>query len=236
MATLVLALGIVLNTAAGGASRTACSISALPVFRDSAATYLVGTALGDTARAAPGGPPVGLRGLPPTPPRASYGQVVRAEHLRGPDSARLERAFARQRLRDVLVVPWSYGPACQPIPWSTSARWAPVAAQASYRLRLRPEAEWGDGPPVFDALYAEVQPYPYGVLEPPLSETPSLTPKEFVDLYAALPTDGEAVRDPAAARRALDAWERAHPELATRFPAAAVLRSARATLAAQTAR
>jgi hypothetical protein len=49
--------------------------------------------------------------------------------------------------------------------------------------------------------------------------------------YSALPTQHDAVASPLEAARTLDRWARAHPELATRFPAAAVLRNARAFLA-----
>jgi hypothetical protein len=228
MATLLL-----LSALAVASAPPFCSIVALPVFRDPTATYLVGTATPDTARAAPGGPPVGLPGLAPEPPRASHGQLVRVDQFRGPDSALVERAFARRGVREALVVPWGYGPACEPIPWTASARWAPVGTPATYRLHLRPEAEWAGGVPVFDAVRAELQPYPHGLLAPPPSDGAALTASEFMALYAALPTDREAAEQPAVARGALDAWEREHPHLAGRFPAAAVLRSARATLAMQ---
>ena len=221
----------VLGTLAGTSMPPVCSVAALPVFRDPAATYLVGIATTDTAPVAPGGPSVGLPGLLSDPQEPANGQLLRVAQLSGIDSVRLEHAFRRRGRREALVVPWSYGPACQPIPWAASARWAPVGTPAAYRLHLRPEAEWAGGLPVFDAFRAELQPYPHGLLASPPSERDTLTPAEFTALYAALPTDTDARERPAAAQRALAAWERANPELARRFPAVAVLRNARAAIA-----
>lgn len=226
----------VLGTLAATSAPPVCSVAALPVFRDPAATYLVGTATTDTARSTPGGQPIRLPGLASGPREPTFGQLLLVAEVFGSDSARLEQAFTRRGRREALVVPWSYGPGCQPIPWQGSARWAPVGPPGAYRLHLRPEAEWAGGPPVFDALRAELQPYPLGLLARPPSEPEALTPAEFTALYASLPTDTDARERRAAAQRALDAWERAHPELAQRFPAVAILRNARATIASMPSR
>jgi hypothetical protein len=218
------------GTLAAPAPDVVCSIAGLPIFRDSTASYAVGTAASDTTLGPPGGPLVGLPGLVSAPWPATFGQVVHVARLSGPDSSRIERAFAGQGSRDVIVVPWSFGAACEPITWRGSARWAPVNLPALYWLHLRPETEWVGGVPVFDALRAELQPYPHGVLAPRPLDGVALTPDEARALYAALPTQREAEAQPAAALRMLDEWAAAHPELAQRFPAAAVLRNARAYL------
>jgi hypothetical protein len=229
MRLLITLVGAWIGAATG---RPACSIGALPVFRDPAATYLVGVATPDSALAAAGGPRVGLRGRPPEPPRAAFGQVVRVGLIRGPDSLAIERVFARLGAREAVVVPWAYDPSCSPMPWSAGAPWAPIGVSGAYQLRLRAADQWGGARPVLDALVAELQPYPHGLLAPAPGEA-ALSVEQFVDLYAGLPSARDASERPATARRALAAWERAHPQLATRFPAAAVLRNARATLAAR---
>ena len=217
---------------AAGAPRARCSIAALPIARDPAATYVVATATPDTM-AAPrdGGPTAGRAHLPPALRYTTHGQLVRVDRLHGADSAALERAFARLGRREVLVVPWSYDTACQPMRWQGSARWAPLDAPAGYVLHLRPPSAWAGGPPVLDAVLAEVQPYPFGILAPRPPDPPALTPAEYVALLAALPTWDDLRDRRAGAGRTLDAWERAHPALAARYPAVAILRNARAALA-----
>lgn len=209
-----------------------CSIVALPIAREPGTTYVVATATSDTLAAPRDGGPTDQRDhLPPELRYTTHGQVVRVGRVHGADSAALERAFARLGRREALVVPWEHDPGCQPMRWMQGARWAPVAAPAGYRLRLRPPATWVDGRPVLDALVASAQPYPFGILAPRPPDAPALTPGEYVALLAALPTWDDLRDRRAEAGRRLDAWERAHPALAARYPAVAILRNARAVLA-----
>ena len=203
---------------------------ALPITRDSAATYLVATAAADTSPVPSGGPAADLGWVPAEHRRTPAAQLMRVGHLRGLDSLRLEQTFARNGDRSVLVVPWSYGPGCEPWWWSESARWAPEGSPAAYRLRLRQPEEWGGAIPVLDALVADLQPYPFGILAPRAPDTTAMTPQQYVDLMIALPTakDVEVRREESL--ETIEAWVRANPELAGLYPAVHVVRNVRAWL------
>jgi len=220
-----------------------CSLVPVAVGRDSATTFFVGTALPDTVRAGHGGfgrrlrAALGLGGPGHwgTPTRgAIYGQVIRVERLGGAGAAALDSAFGRSAARELIVVPWDYGASCDPVPWGRSARWVEAVTPGFYRTRLRPRSQWVDGRPVADAFAADLEPYPHGLFfregyrgTDALRTGPSLTPAEYFALYAALPDEGQARRDPRGAAAALDAWVREHPELAETYPAPEVLRFAR---------
>jgi hypothetical protein len=139
MATSFAILGTLASMLASTAPHPMCSIAALPIFRDSAATYLVGTATVDTALARPGGPPSRFPGVAAVPRPATFGQTVKVDRLSGPDAVLVESALARRGSRAVLIVPWGFGAACEPIAWPASAQWEPVGVPATYRLQLRPE-------------------------------------------------------------------------------------------------
>lgn len=230
MLPLLITLTIALAAEPAVPEHARCSMVALPIMRDSAATYLVATAAADTSPVPSGGPAADLAWVPAEHRRNPAGQRMRVGHLRGVDSLRLEQTFRRNGDRVVLVVPWSYGPSCEPWWWSESARWAPVGSPATYRLRLREPEEWGGAIPVLDALVADLQPYPFGILAPRAPDTTAMTPEQYADLMVALPTarDAEVRRD--AALASIDAWVRANPELARLYPAVHVVRNVRAWL------
>ena len=227
MLPLIVTLALVFEPAV---SPPRCSMVALPITRDSAATYMVATAAPDTSPVPSGGPAAGLAWVPAEHRRTTAAQRMRVGYHRGPDSLRLEQSFARIGDRSVLVVPWTYGPGCEPWWWSESARWAPVGSPAAYRLRLRAPEEWGGTIPVLDALVADLQPYPFGILAPRAPDTTAMTPEQYVDLMGALPTvrDAESRREVALAK--IDAWVRRNPELAGLYPAVHVVRNVRAWL------
>jgi hypothetical protein len=234
MLTILIAL-----TTAGAAPHPICSLVPVAVFRDTAVTYLVGAAVPDTA-------PAGLGATRPSEAgghwgagraRAVFGQVIRVDRLAGADSAVLERAFMRLDAREVVVVPWDYGPDCRAVVWGRSFRWVETAAPGFYRLRPRPESEWTTGRPVLDAFRADLEPYPHGIFfqrgyrgTHAVRTGPALTPAEYFSLYSALPPSSVASERPQAARAILDAWERTHPDLAAKYPATAALQFARAIL------
>ena len=228
MLPLIVTLALAVDSAAPSSAR--CSMVALPIMRDPAATYLVATAAADTSPILPGGPAADLAWVPAEHRRTPAGQLMRVGHLRGRDSLRLEQAFARRGDRSVLVVPWSFGPSCEVWWWSESAQWAPVGSPAAYRLRLRAPAEWGGEMPVLDALVAELQPYPFGILAPRAPDTTAMTPEQYVDLMVALPTARDVESRREAALAAIDAWVRRNPELAGLYPAVHVVRNVRAWL------
>jgi hypothetical protein len=104
-------------------------------------------------------------------------------------------------------------------------------------LLLRPEAQWAKGIPTFDALMADLEPYPHGRFyrreergTEALKTMPSLTAAEYFELYRALPERETFRTNPAAARRVLDAWERGNPHLAKKYPASEILEDARSNL------
>ena len=220
-----------------------CSVVPVAIWRDTATTFFVGTALGDTVRAGYGGfgrrlsAWLGLGGAGhwgnPTR-RTIYGQVIRVDERGGAGAAALDSAFNGSNPRELIVVPWDYGPSCKAVPWGRSARWVEAAGLGFYRTRLRPRSQWVGGRPVADAFRADLEPYPHGVFfqmgyrgTDALRTGPALTPAEYFALYAALPDEGQARRDPQGAAAALAAWERQHPERAQRYPASEILRLAR---------
>lgn len=242
-------LSVVLLGAAGGgfAARGehtfeagVCSIVPVATFRDTSVSYFVATANPDTVFAGPGQvrPSIESGHWGPANNRAIYGQLVTILRLRGANKPDAESAFARQRSRTAVVVPWDYDPGCQPVPWARSARWVTNPQPGFYRARLRAHVEWIDGRPTYDAFRADIEPYPHGkYFERGYRNTDSaqapgaLTASEYFDLYSALPALAEARRDPEGALKRLIEWEARHPEQARRFPATRVLRYARNAIA-----
>jgi hypothetical protein len=214
-----------------------CSLVPVAAYRDTATTFFVGVGAPDTVLAGRGSTRVGGgpghwgRGTE----RPIFGQVVRVgHHLGGAASSALERAFSKTGTREVVIVPWDYAPDCEPVPWGRSARWVDSTQSGFFRVRPRPESQWVDGRPVLDAYWADLQPYPHGLFfqhgyrgTSALKTGPSLTPEEYFGLYAALPDQVQAARESDSALTALAAWERAHPELAGKYPAPQILGFAR---------
>lgn len=233
---LLLVSAVAVLTAAQPSGGT-CSLIPFATARDSAATYFVGRAQPETVRVGPSGartePALGNLGGSTTIP--AFGQVVRVERVAGNDSTALERTFTRLASRDVVVVPWDYDPACAPLPWRQGALWVRDTSVGFYRVRTRPESLWVGGRPVADAFHAAYEPYPHGRHQEAGSRVaggrrPWLTPDEYFDLVAVLPTGSRLARDRIGAARALDDWEHRHPELVGRYPATEMLRFARAML------
>lgn len=246
MFSRVATLSSVLPLVAGGAAFAGpddtrplaglCSVIPVATFRDTSISYFVATATSDTVLAGPGQvrPGIGRGHWGPATNRAIYGQLVMIQRLAGANAADVESTFAGIRSREAVVVPWSYDPACQPVPWGGSARWVTKRQPGFYRARLRARVEWIDGRPTYDAFRADIEPYPHGkYFERGYRNTDSaqapgaLSASEYFDLYVALPDFAEARRDPEGALARLDQWEARHPDQARRFPATRVLRSAR---------
>lgn len=230
----LLALGAlwIVPTAAFTAPSFRCSLVPVATGRHHSVTFLVGRAQPDTLLAGPGTvrheEAPGHWGRPQGGP--IFGQVVRVDRLGGNEAASLESAFRRLGVREVIVVPWDYDPACQPVAWGRSARWVESTEPGFFRLSVRPESLWVAGRPVLDAFAADLEPYPHALFfrrgyrgTDALRREPSLSPDEYFGLYGALPDQAEAARDPAGAVAALEAWARAHPELAAKYPAPQVL-------------
>jgi hypothetical protein len=216
---------------------TLCSLIPVAAYRDTATAFFVGVGAPDTVLAGQGSTKVGSgpghwgRGTE----RPIFGQVVRVgHHLGGAASPALERAFSKTGTREVVIVPWDYAPDCEPVPWGRSARWVESGEPGFFRVRPRPESQWVAGRPVLDAYWADLQPYPHGLFfqrgyrgTSALKMGPSLTPEEYFQLYAALPDQAQTARESDSAVTALAVWERAHPELAKKYPAPQILDFAR---------
>jgi hypothetical protein len=224
---------------AGASAPRICSPVAFAMFRDSTTTFLVGTAAPDTVFVGPGATkPSGDGGhWGSGRDRAVFGQVIRVDRLAGADSAALERAFTKLGAREVIVVPWDYSADCQPVIWSRTFRWVTSPAPGFYQLRPRPDSTWGNGRPILDAFRADLEPYPHGVYfergyrgTDAIRTGPALTPVEYFTFYSALPSSLDVRERPSVARAAVDAWERAYPEIAAKYPATASLRLLRSYL------
>ena len=234
---------IVLSTAVLSGRRPAespvCSRMTFAVGRDTVTTFFVGRALPDTVLTGPGTvrfeATSGHWGSGNA--RPIYGQIIAIDQLGGAGARALEAAFVRAGARRVVVVPWDYDAACQPVPWSGSRKWVETTEPGFYRVRLRPESLWVDGRPVLDAFTADLDPYPHGLFfqrgyggTDVLRRGPALSAAEYFAFHSALPEWGEAARDRAAAAQALAAWELAHPEIAQKYPAPAILRTTRSMM------
>jgi hypothetical protein len=231
-------IALVLATHAATGAET-CSVAPVIVFRNNGGTYLLGSALPDTVAAGPGrvrpsreGGHWGAGG-----PRAIYGQVVRVDRFGGKDSATIAQAFARQGSREVVIVPWDYGPDCAEVVWSRSARWVTTDAPGFYRLVPRPQSEWVNGRPVLDAFMADLGPYPHALFYEnsfrgagAARGPQALTAAELFAFYVALPSGDDARLRPDRARLMLDTWERANEDLAAKYPASVSLSLARSEL------
>jgi hypothetical protein len=234
MITIFVALAI-----AAAGPRPICSVKPVAIFRDTAATYLVGTAAPDTVAAGRGAiePSEAAGHWSAGRSRPIFGQVIRVDRLGGADSAVLEGAFARLGARQVVVVPWDYGPDCRAVIWGRSFRWVESREPGFYRLRARPVGESVSGRPVLDAFRADLEPYPHGIFfqrgyrgTAAVRTGPALTPAEYFTFYSALPSSTLVREKPQEARAILEAFQRTHPELAAKYPAKSALQHARAML------
>lgn len=235
---LVVLLGSAPRSGPGAVSM--CSLVPFAAGRDSSTTFFVGTPRPDTVLAGPGVVRFELRPghWGKGKARIIYGQVVHVGRLGGAGAAAIERAFARRGSREVVVVPWDYDPGCETVPWGRSARWVTAPTPGFYTVRLRTQPAWAGDRPTFDAFAADFEPYPHGPYfargyaraedgTDPIRAGALLTPVEYFDLYAALPDQVQRTHTPAAALASVRAWERAHPDLVSRFPANQILRYAR---------
>ena len=193
--------------------------------RDSATTYLLARATGDTvAVRQPAELPQSRRTF--LGEHMLFGQLARLQRIEGPGGAAVDRTMTARGSQDVVIVPWQYGMDCQPWLWSGTARWITPGTSGVFSVALRPESLWSAGRPTFDAWMAVARSYADGPftrgpgtrLESPAP--PNLSAAQFFDLLVALPTDAE-VHNPLARTR-LRAWMRSHPEAENKYPSASL--------------
>jgi hypothetical protein len=126
----------------------------------------------------------------------------------------------------VMLVGWFFGPDCSPIPRDKAHPWTPPAEAAFYTAQLRPRRDWIAGMPTLDVRFSIVQPLLQTNderLRQVYPTTSLLTPAEFLDFYASLPTNDELSQQPTAATARVKAWASAHPALAQREPARSIM-------------
>jgi hypothetical protein len=218
-------------------SGTVCSIVPFPAVRDSQTTAFIGRALADTLYAGPGDVRYTLFGGHWSSDRGDrqiYGQRIKVLRLEGAGADRLRNAFAARRDSSVVVVPWDYDASCQPTPWRRTAGFTTPETIGVFTVRLRSENHWADGLPTFDALQADVEPYPHGVFyqqgyrgTDAVKRGEGLSVSEFYEFYLALPSVSPFSSDSLQYRQIMCGWARAHPKQAGRFPASRLIGWAR---------
>ena len=209
-----------------------CSLGPFPYGRDPNVTYLVGVALADTMLAGPGRvrPSRGGGHWGPGLERTIYGQLVRVDTLAGARADDIQKAFAQRVARQILIVPWDYDPGCEPTYWTGSARWVAPDLTGFYTVTPRSSDQWVEGLPTFDAFAADLEPYPHGAFfragyrgTDALRTSASLSPREFFDMYAVLPTWEESKSRDSTAFERVSQWARNNSNLAVKYPASRIL-------------
>jgi hypothetical protein len=126
-----------------------------------------------------------------------------------------------------LSLPGSPAVACDPDPWR------PPAMAAVYTGWLRPRHQWIEDLPTFDIHMAWREPV-WQANDPRWRTTvvePLLTPDEFLELFAALPTFDDLDRAPRAIVERMNRWAAAHRSIAGREPARTILAQLRRSVA-----
>lgn len=201
----------------GATPALACSKGTLGAPLGDSVSYFTGIGTADTLLAGPG--TVGFDRRPGTPAGYSiYGQLVRVNRIGGRTAARLPSG-----IREVVVVPWGYDPACRTLSWKGSAQWVPVGTRGFFVATLRDADHWVGGRPTFDLHNPWNMPYTgtERIREMSRNDPVSalLSIDDVFDLYEALPSAAEAEARGLEALASLRAWVTANPELAARPPA-----------------
>lgn len=195
--------------ALGARAAAACDPPWLPVSRPDGGSYFVAAVQGVSGGAA----------------RAQLVAGGGAPEAREPGSVRL--------------VPFAFGPDCGPLAWDPAAPWPLPAEPAFYTGRLRPREAWLGGQPTFDVHMAWREPL-WRTDDPRWQRADTgevlLSPREFMEIYAALPTDSELRTDPRGAAQRTRVWAATRRALAEREPARTILANlARAAAGAEPA-
>ena len=222
---LILAPALVL-----GRPSALCSLVDFPTERRADVVYFLAKARPDTVPVTAGtvtpGTGEGHSGW--SQPRALYGQVLASEKVGRPWQALLP-----VNTSEIVLVPWDYGPGCEPIYWTRSAQWVPPGTRGVFRARLRDRKHWAGSRPTFDVLAPEFTPYPIaqGLRRFRNSERPNrkdsdreLSPDEFLEFVEVMPREDSLKAYPDSAVSAAKAWAHRNAELANAWPAAQMLR------------
>lgn len=217
MRTITITFALLASYVLAPIDAVACSKVGLHLLGNSHAVF-TGTAMPDTLPAGRGAISYGTGGghYGRGAKRSIFGQRVIVDRIGGPAAAGLPAG-----VREMVVVPWDYDGACDPLPWGRSARWVQPGTRGLYIASLRPAEHWVDGIPTLDVHEPGAVPYTGVYREPPpRGETASLlSPDELFGLYQALPPFQELRDDGPRSIAALRSWVAAHPGLAARPPA-----------------
>ncbi|HEX8243920.1 MAG TPA: hypothetical protein VF541_10500 [Longimicrobium sp.] len=198
----------------------ACSMGGYPIVQSRTSAYLVATSAADTLEAGPGAVRyrVSTDAFGRALDRAAvYGQVAEVERIGGPAARGLDPSVKR-----VVLVPWSYGPDCRTVPWTSSARWVEPGTHGLFMATLRDRRYWAGGIPTFDVFTPYDDPYPqradpdrYDAAE----DSILLSIDEYLSVLEMLPMAEDADSIPAERAFApLMRWAGQRPALARRYP------------------
>jgi len=214
-ATLLTALAVLL----GGGVAAACTIDPWPQSRHPNETYFIATPLDRSMDVAA---PEWCTGCPKTV-GAQLAQLGKVGGARATEVDAAARAVGGR----IALVPWSTRDDCAPELMNKPLPYWSSAAPGVFTALLRARSGWRDGVPTFDVHAAYLEPYPYGeYLRAYSGERDAgfeLTVEQYYSLHEALPDRDAYQRDPVAAAQSVLKWKAAHPELALRAPAAAIL-------------
>ena len=221
----VLCIGTALTV--GATPLAACDPVWLPIARADSVAAFVALALAETVLDTLAAPLAArthtlfARRLDEFTGRSRGGQRVRVLRSAGASESQAGEA---------VLVPWAYREDCRPIGWTDRLDWIRAGTRGMVTGWLRPREHWLADLPTYDVEMAWREPI-WAEGEPRWTTTASgealMTPEEFLELYAALPTVGELDRSPRDAADKLRRWEQAHPALAARAPATTILGNAR---------
>ena len=227
------ALVLLVLTASAAQPAHACSLQNVGIARGTA-PYFVFVASPDTAPV----PAWTTKEENPPATLSEFGQVVQITRFAegaepaGPD---VREALEQSNGRAVLV-PWGYDASCRTVGWGrASYRWVKSSIPAFVSAQLRPRSAWADGIPTFDVHTAYLEPYPHEpwlnarhFRKPPKDLSQLLTAEQYFQLYGALPTFEAWKQAPEKSLQQIKQWLQAHPRLAEKYPANALLDEAEA--------
>jgi hypothetical protein len=169
-----------------------CSKMAIPGLKVRGQPYFLGRATPDTVLAGLGTvtPGDGDGHFGPSGSGSIYGQVITV--IRPGNVSRILKPGTQ-----VVVVPWDYDPACQPLPWGRSTSWVPLHGVRFFYPVLRPESLWVRSMPTFDAYSPDSDVIPSRYSNPVFPyEGDVATADELFAFYDALPIlDGRDISD-----------------------------------------
>lgn len=224
-----------------------CSMSPFTGFNSPYETFFLATTLADTVSAADDQPPFERLDLPPGPSRRfhsgpvlphtdrepvlsdaeTFGQLVLVSRYGGYGLDTLD-AVLDQGGTEAVLVPWSYDPACQVVPWTGSFVWSAPGEVGLFKAWMRAPDRWAGGRPTFDVRSTTHTPYPHAFWFELRADRIKnwLSPRELFELLDARPARSDAPKTPVPDISRLQAWRHKHPDLLGFYPVPSILKAA----------